>query len=169
MNVDEQMHLLEDMVCSLAARYRPVDRDDACQEARLELWKALPHYDASRCDLRGFAFVVLTNHFRRTGARRMQKLQQRMAAEAEFSGDYYAPRASDEVWHRQMEQINQAVQKLPAEQRFVVLSAFGMTEEGERARIYMAKRIGVSKQQTAGVLRRALARLRNQIEKEAGA
>lgn len=163
------MHLLEDMVCSLAARSRPVgvDLEDARQEARLALWRKLPRYDASRGELRAFAFVALTNHFRTACERQRRKLRQRMAAEAEFSGDYYAPQSGDEAGPRQMEQIGQALQKLPAEQRFVVLSAFGMTEEGERARIYMAKRIGVSKQQTAGVLRRALARLRNQIAKEA--
>lgn len=165
MTLEQQLEALEPQIRQLARAWKPYDQplNEAMQDARV--WLAESLQGATVENLHGFAFVVLRNRFASELAKRKREQRQREAEQA-FSEEYYAPSGMNVERALDLILLRNALRRLPAETRFAVESVYGITQEGQRAKRYVCKRLGMSPGMVAEECLKGMAMIERMVGRE---
>lgn len=170
MSIEQKLEALEPQIRQLARAWKPYYQplNEAMQDARVWIAEALQ--GATVENLHGFAFVVLRNRFASELAKRKREQRQReqrqREAEQAFSEDYYAPAGRNVERELDLILLRNALRRLPAETRFAVESVYGITQEGQRAKRYVCKRLGMSPGMVAEECLRGMAMIERMVGRE---
>src|SRR5574343_438045 len=162
MSIEQQLEALEPQLRQLARAWKPYDQplNEAMQDARIWVLDALRGREVE--NLHGFVFMVLRNRFASELGRRKRE-QRRQQAEQTFADWYYAPAPKNTERAVDLHLLRRALQSLPAETRFALESVFGMTQEGEKAKRYVCKRLNMTPERVGGMVEVRVADKQGQV------